>query len=568
MGSLRSFVIWSLIVALSLPVRLVADEPTSARSTDATTITPAAASADTPAKPKAPNLPDSVGKIVELEKLIELTENPDWLLVIGGIAIAFWGTNQLTGDVGNLLTSSLPAAVKLSRLVKILKLGDETGRALTEMAADLKSVGGLAKRTADALKAHLDSVPEGLAYRPSLQGKRPDEVRDALARAGVRERISQDPRGEQWLRDYDRLNGKNTDAQRIVMDRFIAGISSLEALSQKANDASRGYFRMEELAHKPVRFSIKPMEYGPAGAFHLHSDGGFLLEANDPSQIYLLGNMPATRCAEIMAKVRTAYDKNVVAAKTGALFGPASHLGVIALGYSLYRLGANLVRNRTQSSPNEIIAAQKSQAQQEVVRELIRTGEITNVADLIREYRRAGKDADVKELYKIFREILRKRLPSIAQQLRGRTDAMLREKADFEGKLWSFLQDDEAADAILDSALAEAAQAELKTTNPDTVFGLMFSNDSGSQPQIERLLMRHYGTTVKYLWPTLSVDGSAIPVDASVFADAVGQTASPLGELSKARKKRLGLSAESIPLAPAHKPAAAVSEIRSGAGGM
>ncbi len=536
----KVLLIWFLTLSLSAQTTLRGAEPQSA--------------------PTAPaNVPPSVEKVLELQKLVELADSPDWVLVMLGIGVGFWGGKGLMGDVSTIVTTSLPAAVKLHRAIKILKMGEDAEKALLKLGEDLRPLGKEAKVAADSLQNHLNNVPKRMSHRSNLQNQKFDEVRDHLAKPGVRETISETAAGKTWLGEYDRLLKEQQRTQAVLLERFVNGTATLSELSGKANRLAHGYLRMEDLAHRPLKYDAVPMQFGPIGGTNIYMDGGFIGEVPDPRNLTLFAHGPLTRCGDLIAKIRAARDRNLVQLKVDSVVKPSAHLATLGLGLGLYRWGASLVQHRTNNTPDVLLEQQKSKAQAETFREIIRSGELNNLTDQLREARKTGKDQDVREVYRVFREALRQQLPEMAESIRQKTDPVLREKADFEKNLWAFLRNDEMADAIFDVSLGEAARLEAKTTSPETVFNLLLSSEVESKPQVDRLLMRHYGTALKFLWPKLTFDGNAIPVDAAHIADAVSASGPKLQEIIKARTLKKSTSTTGEPKVPGILPAAQTS---------
>jgi hypothetical protein len=347
-------IVWFLVLNLGLQTALNGASPPSAP------VDLQKALETTPSE-----VPPSVRQFFELQKLAELTQSPDWALVIAGIAIAFWGGRQIVGDIGVVFTTTLPAAVRYRELSKVLKIGEEAESALTRMAEEMKPLGREAQRAAFSLQTHINGFPDKLSHRRNIQNKRPVLVAEKLSEPGVREAIAAHPKGKAWLAEYDRLAAFQKEAESRLIERFLTGTGELLKFSDRANEAGRGNFRNANLPHRPIVYGVVPMINGPPGSLSVKMDGGFYMDVPDPSFLHFATHSALTKCGDLLARVRSALDQNLVAIRVGSVFVPASHLATAALGVGMYRWGAEMVRERTKSSVDELLEKAKARARVE-----------------------------------------------------------------------------------------------------------------------------------------------------------------------------------------------------------
>lgn len=496
--------------------------------------------ADGPAHAPPSQVPasGSVEKFIEIQKLGELAQSPDWTLIIAGIAMALWGGQKVVGVIGDFVSTAAPAAARVWQFNSALVLGKKVGGELDRLANDLKPLALSAKTAADEYVAHINAIPEKVPHRRSIHGQSPDDVAILLLSPEMRLAISANARGREWLRQYDAKKANFEKERDALIARFVSGIDGLKTFSNQVNTLGSGLLRSEEMVHRPLVYDLAPAPYGRPGTMTMTLDG-FPAEVPDPRAVPQMLAHAIARCGDLMAKLGMAKNRNVVRMQLDMLIKPAAYLGVVGIGIGLYSWGAKRLKARTNSQPEQLIEQAKQKAKQDAVREVIRSTELVALADQLKEARLNGKDADVKEIYRVLREGLRKRLPEMAQTIRQHSDPVLRDKADFENNLWKFMRDDAMADALIDSALAEAGSLELKAGTSEGVFAPIYSTDPTSAPQVNRLLIRNYGSTLKYLWPKLALDPTTIGVDAAQLAELVTETAPQMKDIAEKRRRRL-----------------------------
>ncbi len=152
------------------------------------------------------------------------------------------------------------------------------------------------------------------------------------------------------------------------------------------------------------------------------------------------------------------------------------------------------------------------------------------VAKRLAEARGRGDETELRDLYALLRKILRDKenLPKIAEAIRngGLASKEALSAGKFDEKLQGFLKDNDAADAVIDAAIAEATRNN--ASDVSTIKALLLGDDKSNAPFREKAHTMLYPTIVKSLWPSIVLDTAYIHF---TERDAKGRVINPFDRM-------------------------------------
>src|SRR5690606_24854532 len=108
----------------------------------------------------------SLEKVAELERFLQAAQDPDWLMTIGGIMLAFFGAQSFIRTlIAEIPEHAIPSAIRLAKINPVQKEGQQVMEQLRNLTVEMAQAGLRTKTAAEALQQHLRKVPGRLPYR-------------------------------------------------------------------------------------------------------------------------------------------------------------------------------------------------------------------------------------------------------------------------------------------------------------------------------------------------------------------------------------------------------------------
>ena len=491
----------------------------------------------------------SLERFIEFQQFIESAQDPDWLLTIAGIAMIFWGAQNLARTLMEIPSSAIPSGIKFWRVKKAQKQGRTTLEVLESVPPVLQSLGTKAKAATENLTDHLARIPDR-RLKKKIRAGNSAEVIKLLENTGVRTQVESSRKGKIWLGQYDEKKVHYDSAMDSLITEFNKASDQLLSFSELNNKLAEGLLFMEGLRHKPINFRAERSHIGEPGGITIYKDSGFNQHMEDPRFVKNESHAMVTACQRMMAQLTNEGVKASVAMKMSSVLKPLSNGAIVAGGYGLYRLGAMGIRRSHQVEPEELVEQAKQRKQVEAIQSANRSQQLTSLYEKLRNDRKLPEKETLREAYGILREGMRKHMSKLAEDVRYRTSYETRLAADFNENMKRFEQDDEFANNIIDSALAEAGLSELRVSETQGISEVLISVEAENEAMLSRLLMKQFAFSAKYLWPKLTIEGSAHPVEASTVAEIVSDVVPQLKQVGEKAK------ASKTPVPPADKKGA------------
>lgn len=497
-------------------------------------------------KPKSSQLPGtgSLERFQEVQDFLEASKDPDWLLTIGGVALALLAAQRLIrGLFSDVPAQVVPAFVRLRRVKKALTMGDEIQKEMGELIPDMIKNAESARTAAEALTHHLRNVPPKMPYRQRLKKGTVAEIEALLSDEHIRKELDNHPRSRKWIKAYQELRATYNTEMSALVKQYNQGALILRQFSDHTNSLAEGVFMMDALRHKPTEYRARLADEKPPGETHLSLDSGFTKEVTDPSTLPRELHSPRTTCKNLYSRLHLEKTRARMTLLRQGLMRPTAEVALVGTGMAAYFYGSKRIRNRHNADPQQLVEQARAMEQLEAVRTANRMQELNSLAQTLEEARSSKGENHVKlnQVYATLRKVLREHLDDLADDLRFHTSRGARDAAGFDDAITRFREDDAFANRVIDAALADAASTELKTTDVSGLYGLLVPKEGSSpSPMRDRLLMKNFAFSAKYLWPRLTIEGNGQPIQASTVANIVKQAAPLLDDLAKPRTPPAG----------------------------
>jgi hypothetical protein len=425
--------------------------------------------------------------------------------------------------------------------------------------ADVLEIHAKGVRFEEASKRLLEFFSKG-AFPPGLPHQKefrainsPEKLQAWMTHPEVVRFLSSDRADvQEWQNALvDRVRAENAafeDMQRHYLKLAREVATHLEAVDR----AGSGLVYMARMIQPQVRFMLDRYPHEPYGTYYTLNNGFYSnFTSGRRVQETLVFMDDVLRKANQATRVEHGL---ACRQRLEALVVSGSALLLGGVGWMLRDASNRRLQRTAGRTGDEIVAAEKERARAEDSARAKDAAEPPEVARRLYEVRTKPEETELRELYAVLRKTMRDEahLPVIAQRIRGSflvsKDTLAAGR--FEEKLQAFLddKDNEAADAVIDAAIANATHGSASTV--PAIKDLLFGDDPTRAAFREKVRGLLYPSIVKALWPTIVPDASAFPVDQALFSRMLKESQDDFDRISQRYRSRLQPSPRPTDLFP------------------
>jgi hypothetical protein len=277
--------------------------------------------------------------------------------------------------------------------------------------------------------------------------------------------------------------------------------------------AGRGYIYIARLVQPNLKFEMDRYPFERYGTYYTLNDGGYEGRAFGRRVHETLAVLDKTN-RNLEHGIRVEHGQ-ACRNRLAALAVPVLAILAGGVGWALRDAGNRRVKDRTGVSADDTLAKGQAHAKEVGEAKAKDATEPPAVSKRLAEARAKGDETELRDLYATLRKTLRKKehLPVVAATIRQSpfVSKQSLEVAKFEEKLKTFLEDNDAADAILDQALAEATKGA--AADVQGIKDLLFGDDKTKAAFREKTYALLYPSVVKTLWPGVVPDTAPFSID-------------------------------------------------------
>jgi hypothetical protein len=361
----------------------------------------------------------SLEKVAEMQQLfVDMSKNPFWFAASASIYLGFFVLHKALG----YLFDDIPRLLFVVRaLRKTLPADAESHRFFDALETDLRQYGEAAKAFSKEVKqlerrrrrmmAEMDLTKEAIdpEFRNAIgytrrrlqeQEATPlEQIEKIKTDKNIRNRFSRSEAGRRWLARFD----KNYDAyltHRDSLQREFGEIRhSITKLSEHINNASQGWVRNDDLRHRAMNIDLKPATSGDVGTMRHFHDAGHFSEVKNPNDLPEMVNTSVIKCRDKYTQLghqreklgRELFLRGVVKPGALAVAGVASWFG--------YSYSSSKIRKQFNAEPTEIVAAKKSEATAQIVKDAVQSTSPIKMQEAIHAWRNNKSNPKAAEAF-------------------------------------------------------------------------------------------------------------------------------------------------------------------------